>query len=593
MPDSSVTNNENLTTIESNDTTNHRIVKDRGHQHDKDDNTIDLNDALVRLWKSHQRVLVDVKLSSDMKKNSNRAGRSDDNEETSKAMRTRTRKFCPPFSSDSYEFMIRLHKFFYQFLEWNLQQYNKPSPNPKNSNHNIQNMGANDMNVFLKKSSESTLLPFSRLAFGTKKARLDSRTVLKKLYVQLIEGRHVIPLHYEDFMNELNRFELKGNPATDEFVRKRSFGQFLYFKPTDALSAIGCSMALSIISLYQNQSHPDKNYQNKSVSSPSNFQHYLDMTQIVVRFWHVYPQIQMTDIKTGLVDKFVSIKGHVVKVRAKGLRLATADFACQSCNNTVSHSFVDGKFTFPSKCLPALGSDLEPTQNNNPCRSKSFKFLRSTARYIDIQQIRLQEAQDDNDTMQAGRTPRQVEVELTHDLVNACRPGDIILLSAIVTAINTAVAAGSKGKRAVQETSTYNLFLVGHSVTTMSESLSTVARGYDAVNKQKATSKNEFSYTQLQLRNIVQLCHADHKYFSLADGHAFSFDLLVRSLCPSIIGHHEVKAGLVLCLLGGTPSTSSANALIDKGSAIRSNSHILIVGDPGMGKSKQQIFLNA
>jgi len=66
---------------------------------------------------------------------------------------------------------------------------------------------------------------------------------------------------------------------------------------------------------------------------------------------------------------------------------------------------------------------------------------------------------------------------------------------------------------------------------------------------------------------------------------AFPFDLLVRSLCPSIIGHDMVKAGILLGLLGGTPQSSSGLEDVRSGISIRSNIHCLIVGDPGMGKS--------
>jgi len=66
---------------------------------------------------------------------------------------------------------------------------------------------------------------------------------------------------------------------------------------------------------------------------------------------------------------------------------------------------------------------------------------------------------------------------------------------------------------------------------------------------------------------------------------AFPFDLLVRSLCPSIIGHDMVKAGILLGLLGGTPPSSSGLEEVRSGVSIRSNIHCLVVGDPGMGKS--------
>jgi len=171
-------------------------------------------------------------------------------------------------------------------------------------------------------------------------------------------------------------------------------------------------------------------------------------------------------------------------------------------------------------------------------------------------------------------------VELTNDLIDACRPGDIILLACYVDAVNSALAAGRAGKRA-QETSTYKLFLHGHSITTLSESNNQIR---DKLGSESATDGgSQTTYTQQQLHNIIQLCHADHRCLSMVERRAFPFDLLVRSLCPSIIGHHAVKAGILLCLLGGTPPVSEQ---MDRGNTIRSNSHILIVGDPGMGKSQ-------
>lgn len=54
------------------------------------------------------------------------------------------------------------------------------------------------------------------------------------------------------------------------------------------------------------------------------------------------------------------------------------------------------------------------------------------------------------------------------------------------------------------------------------------------------------------------------------------FRLLVHSLCPTIFGHEAVKAGLILGLIGGTEHDNGP----------RSNPHVLVVGDPGLGKSQ-------
>ncbi|XP_057636985.1 DNA helicase MCM8 isoform X2 [Chionomys nivalis] len=57
---------------------------------------------------------------------------------------------------------------------------------------------------------------------------------------------------------------------------------------------------------------------------------------------------------------------------------------------------------------------------------------------------------------------------------------------------------------------------------------------------------------------------------------------LINSLCPIIFGHELVKAGLTLALFGGSQKYADDKNRIP----IRGDPHILIVGDPGLGKSQ-------
>lgn len=60
------------------------------------------------------------------------------------------------------------------------------------------------------------------------------------------------------------------------------------------------------------------------------------------------------------------------------------------------------------------------------------------------------------------------------------------------------------------------------------------------------------------------------------------FDRLVHSLCPGIYRNEIVKAGLVLALLGGTRNPDEKESACFS----RADSHVLVVGDPGLGKSQ-------
>ena len=465
---------------------------------------------LDRLWSTQTSPLVDVRPSETSAK--------------------------PPIKDHTYRFVLRLHAFFLAFL--------------RHSRGTSASNTSNQSQKFLKDTQTSCLEPFSRL-------------VLTSDSVRLLEGRRVVSVHHEDLLNELNHYELKGETPSDDFIRRDSFGAFLYHMPDQALAAAGCAMALAVATIFRSTC--------SSTGGNATLERCLDSCQLIVRFYHVGPHVRMMDVRTGLAYKFLTVKGHVVKARPKRLRVVTGDFSCSKCGATVTHTFTSGRYSVPSKCT---------TQK---CRAKNFTLIRPTARYINVQELRLQEAQEES-TAHAGRTPRQMEVELTHDLVDSCRPGDIVLVACIVQAVNSAVASGRTGKRAL-ETSTYKLYLQAHSITTMSESNRDKQRGQGQQQQQQQTqgSGSSVVYTQQQLQNITQLAHADHRFFGMMERRAFPFDLLVRSLCPSIIGHDLVKAGILLCLLGGTPPSSQGG---DKGNSIRCNSHILIVGDPGMGKSQ-------
>ena len=58
------------------------------------------------------------------------------------------------------------------------------------------------------------------------------------------------------------------------------------------------------------------------------------------------------------------------------------------------------------------------------------------------------------------------------------------------------------------------------------------------------------------------------------------FEKLSQSIAPTIYGHDKVKEALLLQLMGGTKKTR------EQGAASRGDMHILIIGDPGSGKSQ-------
>ena len=402
-----------------------------------------------------------------------------------------------------------------------------------------------------------------RRAFGSLRHLLRIRQ--NKIYPRVMaEGRQVVQFDHVLLEEELARHELprlpQGSKPPPEYVQQFSYGSFLYHLPERALAAMGCAVGLMLSELIRKSLN--RGGQQDQQQEYENIRRILDFTRYCIRFTNVYPLVRMIDIKTNLAYRFITVKGHVTKARPKRLRVVTADFQCAKCGDAFPHRFRDGRYVPPERC---------PTPK---CRSRNFTLCRSTARYIDVQQIRLQETQDES-TVDAGRTPRQIDVEVTHEIVDTCNTGDVVHVAGIVRAVNSAVAAGRGGRRA-QETATYKLYITANTIVNTS---SNGAGGDEDV-------VSSMSFSSDQLSRIVQLAHADHMYGPMSARMAFPFDLLVRSICPSIIGHDMVKAGILLGLLGGTPPVNSGVQNTSAGMTIRSNVHVLIVGDPGMGKSQ-------
>jgi DNA helicase MCM8 len=260
--------------------------------------------------------------------------------------------------------------------------------------------------------------------------------------------------------------------------------------------------------------------------------------KIHVRLQNYQPLTGMRKLKANLVDHFIAIHGNVVRVSAIKPMVVSMFFDCTRCGNRIFRTFPDGRYSPPPFC-------------EGRCKNKIFAPDRSSARTIDWQVMRIQEIVS-TDQQDQGRIPRTIECEVTDDLVDCCIPGDAVTLVGTVKARRTDVPGG-RGKK-------QSLFML-----------------YLDVNNVENGNENEngkldiMQFGTKDMYAIVEIAQQPNV-----------FKFLVHSLCPSIYGNELVKAGLLLSLFGGRQKHGAQKEKI----AIRGDPHLLVVGDPGLGKSQ-------
>ncbi|XP_055028759.2 DNA helicase MCM8 isoform X1 [Misgurnus anguillicaudatus] len=281
---------------------------------------------------------------------------------------------------------------------------------------------------------------------------------------------------------------------------------------------------------------------------PAGLRPIINIPHISARLYNVEPLTPLKSLRANLYGKFVAIRGTVVRVsNIKPLCIKLA-FTCNTCGDTQNVTLPDGKYSAPIKCLQA------------ECRGRTFTPNRSSplTLTVDWQTVKVQELISD-DQRESGRIPRTVECELTQDLVDSCVPGDMVTITGVIK-----VSSDDGSGRNKKDKCMFLLYIQANSVSN--------SKGQ----KSKASSESEGQGPSVE--------------FSIKDLYAIQeiqaqedlFKLIVNSLCPAIYGHVLVKAGLALALFGGCQKYVDDKNRIP----IRGDPHILIVGDPGLGKSQ-------
>lgn len=187
----------------------------------------------------------------------------------------------------------------------------------------------------------------------------------------------------------------------------------------------------------------------------------------------------------------------------------------------------------------------EPFACPNCGRKGRFKVL--GREFVDTTEIRLQELPA---ALLGSEQPSVLKVELRDDLVSPDEKRKIL-------PGNEVCVTGILRERQIKTTSNkFEIYL-------------------DAVN----VEARQMAYEEIELTD------ADIKEIEKVAADADVYSKLIESIAPTIYGYSDIKEAILLQLFGGTTKEQP------DGSRIRGDIHILLVGDPGTGKSQMMRYV--
>ena len=271
--------------------------------------------------------------------------------------------------------------------------------------------------------------------------------------------------------------------------------------------------------------------------------------------------INLRDLNPGDMDKLVSVKGLVIRTTPVIPDMKDAFFRCSVCHHTLKVDIDRGKIAEPTRCpREVCGS------------ANSMQIVHNRSGFADKQVVKLQETPD---SVPDGQTPHSVSLCAYDELVDICKAGDRVEITGIFKCNQVRINPRQRTVKNVFKTYVDCLHIqkvdkrrMGIDPTTIEEELSDQVAG-NIEETRKVSEEEEERIRSTAARPDL-------------------YDLLARSLAPSIYEMDDVKKGILLQLFGGT------NKSFEKGGSpkYRGDINVLLCGDPSTSKSKMLEYVH-
>ncbi|WP_461865262.1 LAGLIDADG family homing endonuclease [Thermococcus sp.] len=245
--------------------------------------------------------------------------------------------------------------------------------------------------------------------------------------------------------------------------------------------------------------------------------------KIHARFFNLPTTLLVKELASEHINRLIQVEGIITRVSEVKPYVAKAVFICKDCGNEML------------RLQKPYQNIIKPTKCD-ACGSRNIELNVDKSRFVNFQSFRLQ---DRPESLKGGQMPRFIDAILLDDLVDTALPGDRVIVTGILRVI-----LEQKDKRPI-----FKKILEVNHIEPLSKEIEEL----------EITPEDEQRIRELAKRKDV-------------------VDVIVDSIAPAIWGHKDVKKGIALALFGGVQK------VLPDGTKLRGESHVLLVGDPGVAK---------
>jgi len=238
-------------------------------------------------------------------------------------------------------------------------------------------------------------------------------------------------------------------------------------------------------------------------------------------------------LSARFLGNMVCCEGIVTKSSLIRPKVVRSVHFCPATKKTMERRYMDmtSLNAFPS-------SSTYPTKDDdgNPLETEYGLSV-----YKDHQTFTIQEMPE---KAPAGQLPRSVDIVADNDLCDMCKPGDRVQVVGTYRCLPSKKGGFTSG--------TFRTVLIANYIKTLSKEISPTFSSSDLAKIKKFSRSKSIDV----------------------------FEVLAKSLAPSIHGHDYIKKAILCLLLGG------CEKVLENGTRLRGDINILMVGDPSTAKSQ-------